>query len=295
MTPPYLKIGDAVGIAAPARKVSEEDIGKPLELLKSWGLRVKSGRHVFAEEHQFAGTDAMRLSDMQKMLDDPGINAIFIARGGYGSVRIIDKLDLREFKKHPKWLIGFSDATVFHSHIYTHTGIATIHAPMPLTFGKDKESLGLLKETLFGAGLSYTIPSHPLNRKGRAGGVLVGGNLSILYSLSGTGSDIETNGKILFIEDVDEYLYHVDRMMMQLKRSGKLERLAGMVVGSFTKMKDNKVPFGMSALDIIKDAVKEYKFPVIFGFPAGHGKQNYPLILGRKVSLNVDKKVQLRF
>ncbi len=293
--PHFLKKGDTVAIIAPARKISEAELDPAIKILESWGLKVKSGKHIYAVDNQFAGTDAERCSDLQTMLDDSNIKAIFSARGGYGAVRIIDKLDFSGLKKNPKWIIGYSDVTVFHSHIHTHTGIETLHATMPINFTKDGESLEMLKKTLFGELPSYHIHSHKLNRHGEAEGILVGGNLSLLYALAGTPSDIDTKDKILFLEDLDEYLYHIDRMMIQLKRSGKLAGLKGLVIGSFSEMKDNTVPFGKTAEEIIADAVQEYDYPVCFGFTAGHGNKNLPLIMGGKISLGVDTQSSIKF
>ncbi|HXB12037.1 MAG TPA: LD-carboxypeptidase [Bacteroidia bacterium] len=293
--PKFLKPGDCVSIVAPARKISEEELLPSIKTLESWGLKVKLGKHIYASSHQFAGKDELRQQDFQTMLDDNEVRAIFSARGGYGALRIIDNLDLALFKKHPKWIVGYSDVTVFHSHIHTHTGIETLHATMPINFGKDAESLELLRKALFGEPLNYSLPSHSLNRNGESSGVLVGGNLSLLYALASTPSDIDTGGKILFLEDLDEYLYHIDRMMMQLKRGGKLAKLKGLIIGSFSEMKDNTVPFGKTAEEIILDAVKEYDFPVCFNFPAGHSNKNYPLFIGITASLSVKQEVSLKF
>jgi muramoyltetrapeptide carboxypeptidase len=288
--PPFLKPGDCIGIVAPARKISADELNSAVKQLESWGLKVKSGKHIYSTFNQFAGTDGERLADMQQMLDDKEVKAIISARGGYGSVRIIDKLDFTNFCQCPKWIAGFSDITVFHNHIQTHFGIQTLHCTMPINFGKDAESTGLLRKALFGELSEYKTEVHPLNRKGKSTGTLCGGNLSLLYALASTPSDIGTTGKILFLEDLDEYLYHIDRMMMQLKRAGKLSHLSGLVIGSFSDMKDNTIPFGKTAEQIILDAVQEYKYPVCFGFPAGHGLKNFPLYMGRKVELTVDNK-----
>jgi muramoyltetrapeptide carboxypeptidase len=227
--------------------------------------------------------------DFQQMLNNPKIKAIWCARGGYGTVRIIDKLDFSEFKKHPKWIVGYSDITVLHSHIHT-LGFETLHATMPLDIAKTTEkSLISLKQTLFGDVLCYEIDSSTENKPGIAKSEIVGGNLSILYSLLGSKSSIETNGKILFIEDLDEYLYHIDRMMMNLKRNGYLQNLKGLIVGGMSDMHDNAIPFGKNAKEIILDAVEEFNFPVVFDFPAGHIDDNCALMFGRKVLLEVDK------
>lgn len=295
ITPSYLKKGDKIGIVAPARKISREELQPAIDIFSSWGLEVVLGKNIFNQENQFSGSDEERTEDLQTMLDDVSIKAIIGARGGYGTVRIIDKLDFSRFVKNPKWIIGYSDITVLHSHIHTNFGIETLHATMPINFPKNAEAVETLRKSLFGEPLNYQIENHSLNKKGNAEGILTGGNLSLLYALSATKSDIETKGKILFIEDLDEYLYHIDRMMMNLKRSGKLENLAGLIVGGMSDMKDNAVPFGKNAEEIILDAVKEYNFPVCFNFPAGHIDRNLALIFGRKISLSVSDKTTLSF
>jgi muramoyltetrapeptide carboxypeptidase len=288
--PPFLKKGDHVGIAAPARKINAGIIIQATRLLKQWGFRVVTGLHLFDDNHQLAGTDEARAEDLQRMLDDPELRAILCARGGYGTVRIIDRLDFSAFRKYPKWIAGYSDITVLHSHIHTNLAIETIHSTMPYYFGEpgvSEETFNTLRNVLTGVPLSYTFNSLPLSRPGTARGPLVGGNLSILCSIAGSLSDIDTNGKILFLEDLDEYLYHVDRMMVQLKRLGKLERLAGLIIGGLTDMKDNTVPFGKTAEQIIAEAVKEYSYPVCFGFPAGHLPDNRAMVLGREAMLRI--------
>lgn len=293
--PPNLKKGDKIGIAAPARKISKEELQYALDLFTGWGLEIVFGKNLFNEDHQFSGTDEQRSSDLQSMLDDSSIKAIISARGGYGTIRIIDKLDFTEFRKHPKWMIGYSDMTVLHSHIHNF-GIETLHATMPINFSKNKEATETLRKVLFGEKLFSEFGSHPLNRKGSAEGELVGGNLSLLYALTGSISDVDTKGKILFIEDLDEYLYHIDRMMINLKRSGRLENLKGLIVGGMTDMKDNTIPFGKTAEEIILDAVQEYEYPVCFNFPAGHIDRNLGLVFGRKVKLEVkENKCELIF
>jgi muramoyltetrapeptide carboxypeptidase len=298
ITPPYLKTGDKVAIIATARKVSSAEVEPAIVLLRSWGLMVITGQSLTAGYNQFAGTDEERTSDMQQMLDDTSVRAIFCARGGYGSVRIIDRLDFSGFVAAPKWIVGYSDITVFHAHIHRNFGIETLHGTMPINFpagGTGTPSLESLRKALFGEAVQYRFASHPLNRIGTASGEVVGGNLSMLYSLSASASDIDTGGKILFIEDVDEYLYHIDRMMMNLKRSGKLDRLAGLVVGGMTGMNDNTIPYGFTAEESIAAAVAEYDFPVCFNFPAGHQEDNFALIMGRQAELTVADETALRF
>ena len=298
-TPAYLKSGDKVAIVSTARKVSEAEMTPAVELLKQWGLETAFGNNLFNQLNQFAGTDEDRTQDFQEALNDPSVKAILFARGGYGTVRIIDKIDWSAFKINPKWLIGFSDVTVTHSHVQKNLGIETLHAPMAFNLPKStNEVKKKLRQVLFGETLQYEINENifsDINRIGECTGELVGGNLSILYSLLGSSSSIDTNGKILFLEDLDEYLYHIDRMMMALKRSGKLYKLAGLVVGGMNDMKDNKVRFNKTAEEIISEAVSEYNYPVLYGFPAGHVRNNMPLIFGRKVNLKVDGDSSLSF
>lgn len=294
--PAYLKKGDKIGLVSSARKINSSEIAKATEYFTNWGLEVILGDHIFAENNQFAGTDEERAGDLQKMLDNPQIKAIVFARGGYGSVRIIDRLHWQKFVNRPKWLVGFSDITVFHSHIHQNFGIESLHAIMPLNFSiATNEAILSLKSTLFGESLNYKIKSHEFNRKGKARAQIIGGNLSILHNLSATISAIDTTNKILFIEDIDEYYYHIDRMMQNLKRSGKLDKLAGLIVGGMTEMNDNTIPFGMNAYEIIHDTVKEFSYPVCFNFPAGHFPDNRCLIMGRKVMLDIDSEVSLSF
>ena len=296
-TPPYLKRGDKVAIVATARKVSPEEMQTAINILKGWGLEVVLGRNLFESYNQFAGSDKQRVDDFNSMLADDGIRAIFCARGGYGTVRIIDNIDFSNFIKKPKWIVGFSDVTVLHSHIHNNFDTETLHAAMPFNFRdsvllKDSNtSLKTLKKALFGEELNYSFNSDKQSKQGVEEGVITGGNLSILYSLTGSVSDINTDGKILFIEDIDEYLYHIDRMMMNLKRSGKLENLKGLIVGNMTDMKDNKVAFSKTAEEIILEAVDGYNYPVCIGFPAGHIENNLALILGRKVKLSVEENI----
>lgn len=298
-TPAYLKSGDKVAIVSTARKVSEAEMTPAVELLQQWGLETSFGKNLFNQLNQFAGTDEDRTRDFQEALDDPSVKAILFARGGYGTVRIIDKIDWSAFKDNPKWLIGFSDVTVTHSHVQKNLGIETLHAPMAFNLPKStNEVKQKLRQVLFGEKLQYEIGENifsDINRSGECTGELAGGNLSILYSLLGSSSSIDTNGKILFLEDLDEYLYHIDRMMMALKRAGKLYKLAGLVVGGMNDMKDNKVRFDKTAEQIISEAVSEYNYPVLYGFPAGHIRNNMPLIFGRKVNLKVNEDSSLSF
>lgn len=292
--PAFLKKGDKIGIIAPARKISKEEIQSAIDIFNAWGLEVVLSKNLFNADNQFSGTENERAEALQIMLNDDSIKAIISARGGYGTIRIIDKIDFTNFKKHPKWIIGYSDITVLHSHI-NNFGIETLHATMPINFTKNAEATETLRKALFGEQLNYEVESHPLNRKGKAEAELIGGNLSLIYALTGSVSDIDTKGKILFIEDLDEYLYHIDRMMLNLKRSGKLDHLAGLIMGGMTDMKDNTIPFGKTAEEIITDAVKEYDYPVCFNFPGGHVEKNLALYFGRKVKLKVADTVQLVF
>jgi len=299
ITPPYLKPGDSISIVATARKISAEELRPAIKKFNEWGLHVVLGDHIYAKQDQFAGTDEQRAFDLQQMLDDKNIRAVISARGGYGTLRIIDNIDFSKFINNPKWIIGYSDVTVLHSHIHQNFHIETLHATMPLKFpedGHENNSLLTLKKALFGEEPEYSVAPNPLNRKGNAEGIIVGGNLSLLYALAGSSSEIDTEGKILFIEDLDEYLYHIDRMMQQLKRSGKLNMLAGLIVGGMTEMRDNEIPFGKTANEIIAETVARYNFPVCYDFPAGHIDDNMALILGRKVSLQVkDEAITLKF
>ena len=294
--PLYLQKGDSVAIVSTARKISSDKIIPAIKLLENWGLNVIIGETIGSEENQFAASDEKRIADFQQMLDNPKVKAIWCARGGYGTVRLIDKLDFSAFKKYPKWIVGYSDITVLHSHIHNFE-IETLHATMPINIeNNSKQALATLKMSLFGKSLSYEIPADEKNKTGNASGELVGGNLSVLYSLLGSNSSIKTNGKILFIEDLDEYLYHIDRMCMNLKRNGYFTHLKGLAVGGMTNMHDNEIPFGKTAEEIILDSVSEYDFPVVFNFPAGHLDDNRALILGRKIELNVSpEKTTLKF
>jgi muramoyltetrapeptide carboxypeptidase len=287
--PPYLDAGDTIGIVAPARKVNREEMEFAVRWWEKKGFRVVLGKHLFATNHQYAGTDAERAEDFQNMLSNSDIKAIFCARGGYGTLRIIDALEFLSFNFEPKWICGFSDITVLHSHINKICRVATIHSTMPFSMN-EKNSLNL--ETLFkiltGEHIIYKCKPHALNKTGECLGELMGGNLSLLYALSGSNSDIETAGKILFIEDTDEYLYHIDRMILHLKRAGKLKNLAGLVVGSFTKMRDNEISFGNSFEQIIREHCEEYNFPIAFNFPAGHDEMNVAMKFGATYFLTVE-------
>lgn len=290
MHPPLLKFGDKIGIVAFAKKITTEEVQPAVKIFQDWGLKVIIGSTIGSEHNQFSGDDEYRRTDIQKMLDNPEIKAIISARGGYGCVRIIDKIDFKYFFKKPKWLIGFSDITVFHVHINTLFNIPTVHATMPIFFKKNtSESLNSLKQIIMGGHMEYQIQSSTkkLFKQGKAKGELIGGNLSILYSLCGSISLGETNDKILFLEDLSEYIYHVDRMLQNLKRNGFFKNIAGLIIGGFTEMKDGPVPFGKTPEEIIFEHCNELNIPIFTNFPAGHINDNRALILGKTVEMKV--------
>lgn len=294
--PPYLKKGDLIGITCSSSKMDLQAAEYARGVLTSWGYRVHLGITVGTSFHNFSAPDELRLEELQDMLNDPEIKAIVFGRGGYGMVCIIDKLDFTRFRKEPKWLCGYSDITTLHSHVQRHFGIATLHSVMcsgitPDTF--DNEYTESLASALRGKAYRYSAPAHPLNKEGKTTGILVGGNLSILANLSGTPSQINTKGKILLLEDIGEYRYNIDRMMYNLKRAGWLDKLAGLVVGAFTDGKETDTPFGQSEYEIISNLVKDYEFPVCFGFPSGHQEANYSLKLGVKHELKIGAKTVL--
>ncbi|MEY2917356.1 MAG: hypothetical protein RIS73_1070 [Bacteroidota bacterium] len=292
--PPYLKKGDTIAITCPAGYMASEKAQTCITVLRQWGFQVVVGKTLGSSSvNYFSATDADRRNELQAMLDDKTINAILCGRGGYGVGRIIDKLDFTKFKRKPKWLIGFSDITVLHSHIYTNLKIATLHAPMAAAFndnGFKNEFVQSLQKALSGKKTKYTCAPHTFNKQGTASGELVGGNLSLLAHLTGTPSDINTKNKILFIEDIGEQIYNIDRMLHQLKRSGKLNKLAGLVIGGFTDMKDTDRPFGKTVQEVIQQIVEEYNYPVCFNFPVSHQKENYALKVGVKYQLAVNNK-----
>ena len=293
--PEYLKKGDTVAIVAPSGVLKNYNgyILKAKELLKSWELEVIIGENVFNDNGHFAGTDNQRSADFQLALDDKAIKAIWCARGGYGAMRVIDNLNFEKYKENPKWIIGYSDITAIHNDLHNNKS-ESIHGIMCKSLEKidvdNNESISLLKKTLFGEKLSYTIEGNNYNIEGNSNGQLIGGNLTLLHCLLGSESSIDTDGKILFIEDLGEYLYHIDRMLISLKRAGYFDNCKGLIVGDFTDMRKNTTPFGRNLKELILDIVKEYDFPVSFGFPAGHGEKNYPMILGREINLEVSKQ-----
>ena len=294
--PPYLKKGDTVAVVCTARKFFPEDAKPAIDLLESWGLKVKLGKTIGLDSCQLGGTDTERAADFQDQLDNDNIKAIWCARGGYGTVRIIDMIDFSKFKKHPKWVMGFSDVTVLHSHINT-LNVATLHSIMPFTVPKAPEEVKqTFKNALFGIKNSYIIPSKSYDRKGVAKGELVGGNLSIIYSLLGSKSSIDTKDKILFIEDLDEYLYHVDRMLQNMKRNDYFKNVKGIIVGSMRDMHDNEIPFGQNEVQLITEIVKDLNIPIAFEFCAGHQKDNRTLMLGSHVDFEVNEtEIKLTF
>lgn len=289
--PPYLHPGDCIGIVAPARKVAPTEIKAAINFLEKNGFRVAIGKHLFNKHFQFAGTDEERARDFQEFMDDPEVHAIWCARGGYGSVRIIDKLNFQHFKERPKWICGYSDITVFHAHLHT-LGLASLHCTMPIKIANDdfdNMNNRSMIQALTGGVLAYTMPNSNINRPGMAVGEIIGGNLSILYSLLASPSDLQTDGKILFIEDLDEHLYHIDRMMQALKRSGKLDKLAGLIIGGMEDMHNNNPenPFGQTAEEIVASCCEGYSYPICYHFPAGHGDNNVALKMGAQVTLSV--------
>ena len=288
--PPFLKPGDAIGITCPAGYISQERVACAVEVLQRWGFRVVTGKTIGTGDYYFSGHDAERLADLQAMLDDAGIKAILMGRGGYGVSRIIDAIDFTAFQQAPKWICGFSDITVLHSHIHQVFGIATLHSPMCGAFTPESERsfyIENLHRSLTGKPLSYSFPASSYNRAGITAGIVVGGNLAILAHLTGSTSQVDTDGKILFIEDIGEYLYHIDRLLLNLKRSGQLSGLKALLVGSFTDLQDTDRPFGQTVEEIIRDKVAEYDYPVAFNFPCGHDTENVTLPLGVEQRLEV--------
>ena len=293
ITPPYLNTGDLIGLVSPASRIDDSAISTATALIKRMGYRVKTGKHAFDQHFQFAGTDQVRAADFQAMLDDPEVKMILCTRGGYGMVRIIDQLDFSRFLENPKWIAGYSDITIIHNHLTTLFGIESIHGIMPYNFpecGAVCSAIDRLFQVAGGKKPAYRLPAHEFNVSGMAEGVLVGGNISIITSLFGSVSELQTEGRILFLEEVGERLYRLDRMMHTLKRSGKLNGLAGLIIGGLTEMIDSTEGFGLTADEIVKDAIGEVNYPVCFGFPAGHITDNYPLIIGREVHLEVGEQ-----
>jgi muramoyltetrapeptide carboxypeptidase len=292
--PPYLQPGDTIGMVCPAGYMPAAKWQTCVDVLQQWGYKVQLGNTLQSNsDNYFSGTDEERLADLQQMLDDDNIKAVLCARGGYGLGRIIDRIRFKKFRKHPKWVIGFSDITVLHSHIFVNYKIATLHAPMAAAFndeGYNNEFVLSLKNALAGQPMNYECEPHVFNNPGETAGELIGGNLSLLAHLIGTRSEYKYKNKILFLEDVGEYLYNIDRMLYQMKRSGKLAKLAGLIIGGFTENKDTERPFGQSAYEIIHNLVKEYDYPVCFGFPVSHEKENVALKIGATIRLKIDNR-----
>jgi len=295
--PPYLKKGDCIAIVAPAGFMPFEKMETCINALQDWGYTVRMGTTTHSQStNYFSGSDEERIHDLQEMLDDREVHAILCARGGYGMSRIIDRVNFKKFKKHPKWIIGFSDITVLHGHIYNNYNIAGLHAPMAGAFNEEGFNgpyIQSLRHALEGIPAKYECPSHSWNKHGKAEAELVGGNLALLAHITGTTSDVKTKHKILFLEDIGEYLYNVDRMLLQLKRSGKFDKLAGLIIGGFADMKDTERPFGQTVKEIIYEHIKAYEFPVCFDFPVSHEKENYALKIGGKYAFDVQSETVL--
>ncbi|KQN34337.1 LD-carboxypeptidase [Pedobacter sp. Leaf41] len=294
--PPYLKKGDKIAIVCPAKKLPKS-IDSAISILENWGLEVIIGESVYASHHQFAGTDELRTHDIQHFLDDETIKAIICGRGGYGTIRIIDELDFTKFKQNPKWFIGFSDVTILLSHIIAQTQIQCLHAQMPYTFDESTpEALASLKKVIFGERQTYHYSSEFNNQPGVGTGVLIGGNLTLLVMMQGSVSEMDFDDKILFLEDVGEQEYSIDRMLRMLKRAGKLKNLRGLIIGAFNEIAEEKISFGQTAEQVIWDIVKDYDYPVCFHFPTGHIDNNLCMVLGAEVELKVEKNdVQFKY
>ncbi|RYY69262.1 MAG: LD-carboxypeptidase [Chitinophagaceae bacterium] len=289
--PPYLKKADLIGITCPAGFMPLEKAQTCINTLQEWGYNVLAGKTLGSQSgNYFSGTDEERAAELQSMLDDPSIKAILFGRGGYGTSRILDKLSFKKFKKNPKWLIGFSDITILHTHLYNQFKIASLHAPMAAAFNDGEagnEYILSLKAALEGTRAEYTCAPHPLNKPGSATGKLIGGNLALLIHGIGTESEANTKNCILFLEDIGEYLYSIDRMLLHLKRAGKLDKLAGLIFGGFTDMKDTDRPFGKTIDEILEDITRKLDIPVCFNFPVSHSKENYALKVGVEYNLIV--------
>lgn len=290
-SPPQLKTGDTIGIVSTARKILKEEIEFAIQTFESWGLKVVLGKTIGAEYHQFAGEDKFRAQDFQEMLDNPEIKAIICARGGYGTVRVLDHLDFSKFPENRKWIVGYSDVTALHAFINCFLETQTIHGTMPINFANNTiEALLTLKKALFGENFSIVCEPHLFNKNGTIKGEIVGGNLSILYSILGTKSDFKSDNKILFMEDLDEYLYHIDRMVVALKNAGKFNNLKGLIVGGMTSMNDNAIPFGKNAEEIINNHLQDFDFPICYNFCAGHIRNNNSIVFGKEIKLSITEE-----
>lgn len=292
--PPFLKKNDSIGLIAPASFVAEERLINCIDTIENqWHYKIIKGKTIGKkQDNYFSASDEERLQDLQTMLDNPNIKAILCARGGYGLSRIVDKIDFTAFKKKPKWIIGFSDVTVLLQHIFKHLKISSLHAPMAVSFdGKEERTpyLNSLKNILEGEKINYQFPSHPLNKKGTCKGKLIGGNLTLFNHLLGSKSSVNLKNKILFIEDVGEYIYAIDRMIQQLKRAKNINKLAGLLIGGFTDTKDTDPVFGKTVYETIYEQLKDFNFPIAFNFPASHGIENYSLKIGVEYALKITK------
>jgi len=298
--PAYLVAGDTIGITCPAGFITRKEIDPAVQLIENWGFKIKIGETIGKRDFTFGGTDAERAADMQQMLDDPAVKAILCARGGYGAVHIIDRLDFSGLLASPKWIIGFSDITVILCHLHRQLNMASIHSKMCNSFPDlwsqadpvQAFTILAIRQALVGEKIAYTITYNEKNRVGMAEGLLVGGNLKTIETLSGTNSDIDTAGKILFVEDTGEYLYSIDRMFWHLERTGKLSSLKGLIIGGFkVKPDDPGDEFGRTVYEIVQERVKPYSYPVCFDFPVGHQKNNVPLKVGAPHRLTVENNM----
>jgi len=289
--PPYLKHGDTIGLVCPAGYMALEKVQACVQALEHAGYNVLVGKTVGSDSlTYFSGTDEVRLADFQSMLDNEEVSAVLCARGGYGTSRIIDRINFKQYKRKPKWIIGYSDITALHAHLYSKYGIASLHAPMAAAFNDgDNEYLNSVLHAVAGQKSNYSCEPHEFNRRGKVTGDLIGGNLTLLAHLAGSVSEYKTKGRILFMEDIGEYIYNIDRMLIQLKRSGKFKDLAGVVIGKFTDSKDTERPFGKSVYEVIRDIFEEYDYPICFNFPVSHDKENYALKVGLEHTLKVGK------
>jgi muramoyltetrapeptide carboxypeptidase len=289
--PPYLKQGDTVGLVCPAGYMALEKVQACVQALQHAGYKVLVGKTVGSDSlNYFSGSDDERLEDFQSLLDNNEVAAVLCARGGYGTSRILDRIRFKQYKRKPKWIIGYSDITALHAHLYSKYGIASLHAPMAAAFNDgDNEYLDSVLKAVTGEKYNYTCEPHEFNRTGKVKGDLIGGNLTLLAHLAGSVSEYKTKGRILFMEDIGEYIYNIDRMLVQIKRSGMLKNLAGAVIGKFTDTKDTERPFGKSVYEVIRDIFEEYDYPICFNFPVSHDKENYALKVGVEHILKVGK------
>ncbi|HBG70584.1 MAG: hypothetical protein A2W93_08365 [Bacteroidetes bacterium GWF2_43_63] len=292
---PFLKTGDTIAIVAPSRKVQPADYEPFEQYLIENGFKVVRASNLTLADNQFAGSDAERISALNDLFANPEVKAIIAVRGGYGAARIVDQLNWNALLQHPKWLCGFSDFTVLLNHQYACNALPALHSDMAVHFGQNEyaDNFSSLLGALTGKPISMRISTHPFNRVGNAQGILVGGNLSVLYSMLGSASFPDVHEKILFLEDLDEYLYHIDRMILALKRAGVFNHLAGVVIGTMSEMHDNEIPFGKNAEEIIRDQLSEFSFPLMFGFPAGHTEMNRPFFTGAETTIDVSQSVSV--